>query len=170
MVVEAGARRVLIAGIGYQHMRDLSVGSVVVPVLRRQSWPVDVEIDDWWFGPIHAVQRLEAEPHPYRRIVFLAAVARGREPGTVSCYRWRGQLPNAEEIQRRVGEAVMGLIDLDNLLIVGQHFRAFPPDVVVVEIEPDDCEWGDGFTPRVAAALGEVLATVRRAALDDSNE
>lgn len=163
---DAAPRRVLIAGIGYQYLRDLSVGSVVIPELRRLAWPAEVEIDDWWFGPIHAVHRLEASPGAYRRIVFVSAVERGREPGVVSCYRWLGELPDADEIQRRVGEAVTGLIHLDNLLIVGEYFRAFPPDVVVVEIEPDDCGWGDGFTPRVAAAMDELVATVRRAALE----
>ena len=102
----------------------------------------------------------------YGRIVLFASVERGREPGEVSCYRWPGDLPDAEEIQQRVGEAVMGVISLDNLLIIGGHFGVFPPDVVVVEVEPEETGWGADFTPRVVAALGEVIATVRRAALD----
>lgn len=158
--------QVLIAGVGYPFLRDLSIGPVLVPELQRQDWPPGVEVDDWSIGPIHIVQRLEVRPHPYDRIVLFAAVERGREPGQVSWYRWSGELPDAEEIQQRVGEAVMGVISLDNLLIVGQHFGAFPSDVVVVEIEPEDTGWGAGFTPRIEGALGETVATVRRAALD----
>ena len=158
--------RVLIAGVGYPFLRDLSVGPVLVPQLRQLDWPAGVEIDDWSIGPIAVVQRLEERPGRYDRIVFVASVERGREPGRVSCYRWSGHLPDAAEIQQRVGEAVMGVISLDNLLIIGQHFGVFPPDVVVVEVEPEDTGWGSGFTPRIEAALDEAVAAVRRAALD----
>ena len=60
----------------------------------------------------------------------------------------------------------MGVISLDNLLVIGAHFGVFPPDVRVVEVEPEDSDWGIGFTPSIEAALGEVVATARRAALD----
>jgi hydrogenase maturation protease len=155
---------VLIAGVGYQFLRDLSVGPVLVPELQRLDWPAGIEIDDWSFGPIAVVQRLEAQPKAYDRIVFVSAVERGREPGRVYCYRWQGELPDAEEIQKRVGEAVMGVISLDNLLVVCQHFGVLPADVVVVEVEPADTGWGADFTPSIQAALSEILATVRRVA------
>ena len=162
----ATSRRVLVVGVGHPFLRDLSIGPVLVTELSRLDWPAGVEVDDWSFNPIAIVQRLEALADPYDRIVVLSAVERGRVPGQVTRYRWSGDLPDAAEIQQRVGEAVMGIINLDNLLIVGQHFGAFPPDVVVVEVEPDDTGWGDGFTPRIEAALPEVIATVRRAAMD----
>ncbi len=158
--------QVLIAGVGYPFLRDLSIGPVLVPELQRLDWPSGVEVDDWSIGPIAIVQRLEVRPHPYDRIVLFAGVERGREPGLVSSYRWPGDLPDPEEIQQRVGEAVMGVISLDNLLIIGQHFDVFPSDVVVVEVEPEDTGWGADFTPRIQAALDETVATVRRAALD----
>ena len=163
---EATGPSVLIAGVGYQFMRDLSIGPVLVPELQRMEWPSGFEVDDWSIGPIHIVQRVEVRPHPYDRIVLFAAVERGREPGQVSSYRWDGLLPDPEEIQQRVGEAVMGVIHLDNLLIVGQQFGALPADVLVVEVEPEDIGWGAGFTPRIEAVLGETVATVRRLALD----
>ncbi len=157
-----GEGQTIIAGVGYPFLRDLSVGPVLVPELQRLEWPAGVEVEDWSIGPIHLVQRLEARPKPYDRIIFVAAVQRGREPGRVYRSRWHGELPDAAEIQARVGEAVMGIISLDNLLIIGEHFGVFPPDVVIVEVEPEDTGWGPGFTPRVEAALSDVVATVRR--------
>lgn len=156
---------VLIAGVGYQNMRDLSVGPDLIPALSRLDWPPDVEILHLHFGPIHVVQWLEERPGHFERMVFVAAVARGRQPGGVSCYRWQGILSDAEELQQRIGEAIMGVIDLDNLLIVAQHFGVLPTDVVVVEVEPEDTGWGVGFTPRIEAVLGEVIETVRHVAL-----
>lgn len=156
----------MIAGVGYPNMRDLSIGPVLVSKLRDMAWPEGVDIDDWSFGPIAVVQRLEDRPQYYDRIVLLSGVERGREPGTVTCSHWDGALPDAEEIQARVGEAVMGIISLDNLLILGQHFGAWPRDVRLVEVEPDTCEFGLDFSPRIAASLDEVVAAVRQAALD----
>lgn len=159
----------MIAGVGHPNLRDLSIGPALVPKLREMAWPDGVDVDDWSFGPIAVVQRLEDRPGHYERIVLLSAVERGREPGTVTCCRWGGELPDAGEIQDRIGEAVMGIISLDNLLIVGEHFGAWPGDVRTVEVEPEACEFGLDFSPRIDAALDEVMAAVRRTALDDDH-
>jgi len=160
---------VLIAGVGYQNLRDLSLGPTLVPVLRRIEWPPGVEIDDLSFGPIAVVQRFQDRPGYYDRIVFVSGVERGREPGRVYCYRWRGTLLDDAQVQERVAEAVTGVISLDNLLIIAQRFGVLPRDVTIVEVEPEDTGWGLSFTPQVAAALDEVIATVRRAALGENN-
>jgi hydrogenase maturation protease len=157
---------VLIAGVGYQNMRDLSVGPDVIPALSSLNWTIDTEIVHLHFGPVHVMQWLEERPDHFERMVFVGSVVRGRQPGGVYCYRWSGNLPDAEEIQQRIGEAVMGVIDLDNLLIVNQHFGVLAPDVIIVEVEPEDTGWGVGFTPRIEAALDEVIATVRRVAIE----
>lgn len=159
----------MIAGVGYQFMRDLSVGHAVLGRLSQLPWPGGVAVEDWSVGPIAIVQRLESEPWQLERLVVVGAALRGRPPGTVTCYRWDAQLPGPEDVQRRIGEAVMGVIDLDQLLVVGGHFGAFPSDVRVVEVEPEDTGWGEDFSPRVAEVLDEVVQAVRRAALDSDD-
>lgn len=158
--------KVLIAGVGYQFLRDMSVGPALVPMLQQLDWPAGVEIDDWSFGPMAVVMRLQDRPDCYDRMVFVSAVERGREPGKVYTYRWDGALPDADEIQERVGEAVTGVISLDNLLIITQQYDVLPPDVIVIEVEPVDTGWGEGFTPQVEVALEEAIETVRRVALN----
>lgn len=150
----------LIAGVGYHNLRDLSLGPVLVPVLQQMHWPAEVEIADWSWGPIAIVQQLEAQAQPYKRIVFLGAVERGREKRRVFSYRWDGRLPSADEIQQRIGEAVMGVVSLDSLLIIAEHFKVLPPEVFVVEVEPEDCEFGDGFSAGVASLRAEFIARV----------
>jgi hydrogenase maturation protease len=164
------ATPVLIAGVGYRFLRDMSVGPFMIQDLREADWPEHVEIDDWSFGPIAIVQRLEDQPGYYGRVVLVASVERGHEPGTVSCYRWGGGNASPDEIQERIGEAVMGVISLDNLLIICQHFGVLPPETIVVEIEPEDTGWGDGFTPRIESALPVLRGAVRRAAMDGIDE
>jgi hydrogenase maturation protease len=158
--------RVLIACVGYRFMRDLSVGPDLIPLLSQLEWPEGVEVCDLHFGPVHMVHWLEERPGYFGRIVFVAAMERGRVRGRVYCYRWDGVLPDPDEIQQRVGEGVTGVISLDNLLIVGQFFGALPPDVLVVEVEPEDMGWGPGCSSQIEALLPEVIETVRQAALD----
>jgi hydrogenase maturation protease len=162
--------RTMIAGVGYIYQRDLSAGPAVLERLRALPWPDGVEIEDWSIGPIHLVQRLESLAEPYDRVILVAATVRDREPGAVTCYDWDGALPDAVEVQQRVGESVMGVIDLDNLLTVAGHFGVFPRDVTVVEIEPQDTTWGDGFSAAVEEALDDVVQIVRRAALDGCHD
>ncbi|MDQ6659528.1 MAG: hypothetical protein M3Z24_01020 [Chloroflexota bacterium] len=163
-------KRVFIGGVGYTNLRDISVGPVIIQKLQQLDWPVGIEIDDLSLGgPIAAVHRFREAP-PYDRIVLVSAVGRTRQPGQIYCYRWDGCLPDREEIQMRVTEAVTGIISLDNLLIIGGYFGIWPPNVVVVEVEPYDENWGPDFSEPVQAAIAPLIKAVRQAVcmqLDD---
>lgn len=156
---------VMIAGVGYTNLRDISLGPVLVPRLQQLEWPSGVEVEDWSFGPIMVVHRLQDCPGRYNRIVLFSAVSRGRDPGDVLCYRWTGALPDDDTVQGCVAEAVTGIISLDNLLIIAERLGALPRDVVVVEVEPADCNWGPGFSAPVESALEQVINSLRQVAL-----
>jgi len=149
---------VLIGGIGYRNLRDGSVGLHVIDQLVERASD-HLEVEDVSYHPVGLSQNLEERPD-YDRIVLVASVARGREPGTVSAYRWDGRLPDNEEIQARVSEAVTGVISLDNTLIVCGAFGGFPDDVRIVEVEPASEEWGEEFSPEVEERLTEIVETV----------
>jgi len=150
--------RVLVGGVGYRFLRDGSVGPYMADELATGGTN-GVEIEDLGYHPVGFTQNLQDRP-AYDRIVLVGAVARGREPGTVTAYRWDHALPSDKEIQERVSESVTGVISLDNLLIVTQAFGAFPDDVRVVEVEPADEGWGEGFSPIIEGKLGEIEEAV----------
>jgi hydrogenase maturation protease len=156
-----GAARILIAGVGYRHLRDMSLGPAVVERLRQEDWPPGVEVEDLSYGPVGVMHKLEARPS-YDRIIFVAGVTRNRQAGRVYCYRWPHELPDPEAIQARVAEAVTGVISLDNLLIILTYFRKLPRDVIVVEVEAADADWGDGFSATVAQAIPQVVEEIRK--------
>lgn len=158
--------RTLIGGVGYSYLRDGSLGPLVVAELARQAWPDGVMVEDLSYGPIAVMQRLQDADPPFDRLVLVAAVLRGRAPGAVTAYRWNGQLPDAEEIQARVGEAVTGVISLDNLLVVAGFFNTLPDDVSVVEIEPEDEGWGESLSDAAEAARRRVIEMVRTLVLE----
>jgi hydrogenase maturation protease len=156
--------RTLIAGVGYSNLSDLSAGPIVAAQLRKGPWPAHVEVDDLSYGPIAVVHRLAEAVPPYTRLVVIGAVDRGLGSAGVRSYRWDGVLPDAEEIQARVTEAVTGVIDLDNLLVVAGHFGALPAEVFVVEVQPLATEFGLEPSPAVAALLPEIRRLARAAA------
>lgn len=135
-------------GVGYRFLRDLSFGPLLTDELRSEEWPEGVEIEDLSYGPVAILHNLDARPK-YDRLVLIAGVKRGRRPGSVTRYRWDGRLPDEEEIQARIEEAGSGVISLDNLLVFLTYFRRMPEDVVVIEVEGADEDWGEGFTPEV---------------------
>lgn len=147
--------RVLVGGVGYRFLRDESVGPWAAERLEPRA-NGDVEVEDLGYHPVGFVHNLQ-ERDPYDRLVLVGAVRRGRPAGTVSVYRWDGVLPDADEVQARVGEAVTGVISLDNLLIVSAALGELPADVRVVEIEPGPEGWGEEFSATVRARLDDVL-------------
>ena len=154
-------KRILVAGVGYDNLRDLSVGRILVERLRSREWPAGVHIEDLSFGAVVVLHWMQQAP-PFDSALFLAAEQRGREPGSTHRYTWRQTLPPAEEIQARVSDAMTGVISLDTLLTVVGYFGALPPRVRVIEVEPRDHDWGRELSPPVERALDDVEAMVSR--------
>jgi hydrogenase maturation protease len=148
--------RVLVGGVGYRHLRDMSVGPFVADKLEPRD---GVEVEDLSYHPVGLSQNLQERP-PYARLVLVGAVERGRPPGTVTAYRWDGELPPQDEVQARVSEAVTGVISLDNTLIVCGALGGLPEDVRVVEVEPEDLGWGEGFSRTIEGKLPDVVEAV----------
>jgi hydrogenase maturation protease len=162
--------KVLIGGVGYRWQGDASFGLVAADELATLAWPAGVEVADLGYGALYVMQDLADARPPYERLILLAAVPRGRTPGQIYRYRWEGALPDADEIQERIREAGAGVIDLDHLLVIAQHFGALPGEVVVVELEPVDVAGRDGLSPTAAALLPSVAELVRREALAPPRE
>jgi hydrogenase maturation protease len=154
--------RVLIGGVGYRNLRDGSIGPWVVDRLSARAGEADgveVEVEDISYHPVGLSHNLE-DREAYDRLVLVGAVRRGRAPAAIETYKWDRTLPGADEVQARVSEAVTGVISLHNTLVVCGALGGFPDDVRVVEVEPADDGWGEGFSPDLAARLDEVLETV----------
>ena len=152
--------RVLVGGVGYTCLGDLSVGPGLIERLSQQSWPPGVVVEDLSYGPIDVLFRLQASP-PFGAAIFATAVSRGREPGTLHRARWVSPHPSPDELQARIAEAITGVISLDNLLCVLDHFGALPTEVIVLEVEPLAETWGIEFSPPVLAAIDEAEAAVQ---------
>lgn len=164
MRVRGGVMRVLIGGVGYRWHGDTSVGLLAGDELERRERPPGVEVMDLGYGAIYAAQDLADARPPYGRLILLAGVARGREPGRLYRSRWSGEPPDPEELQERIREAGAGVLSLDHLLVIGQFFKALPDEVLTLEVEPVYGEFGDRLSPEVAALLPELIELALREA------
>src|SRR5262245_36370391 len=103
--------RALIAGVGYSNLSDNSVGPIAAAELKKQSWPSHIAVEDLSYGPIAAVHNLSAATPRYDRMVLITAADFGATGAAIRWNRWSEPLPNAVEVQRRIEEALSGVID-----------------------------------------------------------
>ncbi len=134
-------------GIGlvgyYQFVRGYPIGPALKEHIDAADWFNDVEIKEMNWGPIAIVQEFQAEKINFDRFLLITAVDRGLPAGTVTCRRWVGGEINVLDIQDRVFEAVTGIISMDNLLVIGEHFKIWPKEVITIEAQIADTAMGD---------------------------
>ena len=174
---------VLIGIVGFTPVLDsYPLGPKLMSALEaRLADHSGVIIENMTWSPIHVVQRFQDEGaiRP-GRLVLVGAAATCNCPGTVRAVRWiGGRLPDAV-MQDRIYEAVTGVVDIENTLVIGAYFEVWPDDVYTVEIDlpadtfgrmviADSEGWASdealayhlGFSPAVAtAALAEAAAVL----------
>ena len=148
--------RTLVGAIGYRNLRDHSAAFEILDRLSQEDLGPNVVLEDVSYNPIALVQWLEEQPpgKRFERIILVSGVQRdGRQPGTVTSYQWNRALPPDELIHQAITEAVTGIISLDNTIIIAGYFRALPPSLTVVEIEPAQHEFGSELSPAVEEAV-----------------
>lgn len=150
----------LVGGVGLPWLRDLDFGTQFIRRVEAEAWPDDVILDDLSYSAHRVLHRLQ-EVRP-DRVVLVGAMPRDVDPpGTVRRYILDLTPPSDEEVTERLGEAVGGIIDLDHTLAVVRYWKGFPPDTVVIEVEPADRAFGLGFSTEVESVVDDVLALVR---------
>jgi len=157
--------KVLIAGVGHPNLKDLSFGQVLLPHLKKQNWTKNFDLENLSFGAIAVLQWFQDYPGKYDRVVFVSAAEReGRAPGTLDVSDWGFSPLDEVVVQECVAESVTGIISLDNLMMILQYFKALPPEVVVLDLEPVDAEIGFECSPEITARFDEFSEIVREKA------
>ncbi len=153
----------LIAGVGYQFLGDLSFGPKLVERLQGMTWPEEVRVEDFGYGPLAILDWFEESPgKTFERAILAGAVERGRKPGTLTTYSWISGTLDRDLVQGCVLEAGAGVISLENLLIVAQHFGALPADTSVVELEPVEKEWNTELSALGQERLEQAIEWIQR--------
>lgn len=151
----------LLGGVGYTYLGDLSFGPILVERLRSMDWPPSVAVEDVSYNPMTVMDWLRDDPERFERAIFFGGVQRGRRPGSLTRYPWTSARLPPDRVQEHVAEAVTGSIGLDNLLVIGTHFGLLPGDTTVVELEPVATGWGEGLSPEAEAEAGAFVSWLR---------
>lgn len=180
--------RTVVGIVGYYgFVRGYPLGPELMERLRALPWPGDVEIREMNWGPVAIVQDFQAAVDKPQRVVLVGALDRGLENGTVSCRRWAGGVLDPGVVQRRMFEAVTGVISLDNLLVIGAQFGIWPDATYTVELQWPESGLGDlvlgeieldrgtvqvvgerPLSPDNERVVQRLIETVRAAALEDA--
>jgi hypothetical protein len=132
------AATVLVGIVGYTPVVDAyPLGPrLMAALLNALAGKPEVSVEDMSWSPIHTVQRLQDEGvGRLRRVVLAGAASVCRCPGRVQVLRWMGGIPPTYTMQERMYEAVTGIVDIDNTLVIGSHFGVWPGETYSVEVE-----------------------------------
>ena len=145
----------LIAGVGHRFWRDRSAGALWVDQLAKLEWQKHITVDDYSFGAIGMMFRLQDEL--FSRALFITSEVRGREPGSLHLYRAVVEKSPMDQFQTVMNEAGSGVIAVDLLLVVAEHFEALPKETYVLEAEVFEEAGGDGLSVPLEALYPRVL-------------
>lgn len=155
--------KILIGTVGYHNLGNHSLGPALLPMLQTLDWPEGVDLEEMNWGPIAIIQKFQSLQTPYERIIFLVAIERpGRNIGDIDIFRWMGGLPDEEMIQACIGDAVTGVISSENLLIIGEHFKIWPGETFLIDVEPGPETAGIEFTDEVQETIPDLINTIRQ--------
>ena len=163
--------KILVGTVGYHNLGNHSLGPALLPMLQSLSWPEGVEVEEMNWGPIAIVQKFQSLQTAYDRVILLAAIERQeRNIGDIDVFRWMGRLPDGEMIQACVGDAVTGVISVENLLIIGEHFKIWPAETFIVDVEPGPETAGIEFTAEVQKVIPDFISTIRNLCITNNVE
>ena len=164
-------KKIFIGTVGYHNLRNHSIGPALLPQLQKMKWAGGVELDELNWGPIAIVQKFQSLPIPYDKVILIAAIERSaRKIGDITVFKWMGKLPEEELIQRCIGDAVTGVISVENLLIIGEYFKIWSGETFVVDVEPGPEEAGEDFTEEMQQAIPDLILILQQLSDTDSTE
>ena len=182
----ARVAEVLIGIVGFSPVIDsYPLGPKLMDSLNaRLADHPEVAVENMTWSPIHVVQRFQDEGavRP-RRLVLVGVAAVSIAPGRVRGFRWTGGAVPGAAMQERIYEAVTGVVDIENTLIIGSHFKVWPDEVYSVEVDLPADTFGNmviadsrggesdsdlAFAP--PAVIAELVETTLALALDASDQ
>jgi hydrogenase maturation protease len=146
-------KRILVAGVGNIFLGDDGFGVEVVRRLAGRGLPEGVEVAD--FG-IRGMDLAYALQDDYEAVVFIDAIPRGEEPGTVYLLE-----PEIEED----GEVVLDTHGMDPVKVIklSRALGARPTRTLVVGCEPQVIVSGEDYEDMVMELSEPVHAAVEEA-------
>jgi len=144
-------KRVVI-GLGNPYMKDDGVGIQAAKELKRRDLGVGVHVFEYQTLELSLLWQFRGAS----KVIVVDAMRSGGTAGTVSTF---AITPREGPLLEVPGLHALQLYDMFDLANQG---GMLPCPVIIVGVEPADCNPGEGLTERVSAALPLVVETVVR--------
>ena len=151
---------ILVGGVNQLYQGDHDLGRIAVEMLREENLGSDVLVEDLYYGAVAVVQLLE-DLRP-GLLILLGTQERGRPPGTVERKKIEAMPVDIDAVQRSVGDAVVGYVDLELTIEVVSGFGALPRRTVVIEVEPARIKPSEELSDEARRSLPRVIELVRQ--------
>lgn len=128
----------LIGIVGYSAILDTyPLGPLLMTELETAlADAAHVTVENFTWSPVHIVQRFENDEMPKpERLILVGLTATTIKPGNVHACQWHGGEATELAVQERVYEAVTGIVDLENTLMIGEYFKAWPDECFTIEAD-----------------------------------
>ncbi len=147
-------KRVLVAGVGNVFLGDDGFGVEVVKRLAERELPEGVEVADFGIRGLDLAYALQDD---YELVIFVDALPRGEEPGTVYLLE-----PEIEED----GEVALDTHGMDPVKVIqlARALGARPTRTLVVGCEPQVLVSGENYEDMLMELSEPVRAAVEEAA------
>lgn len=142
--------KTVVIGLGNQYMKDDGIGLQVTRELKRHDLGKEILVYDYQALDLSLLWEFQGAS----RVIFVDAMKSGERPGTISRYTIAAskdpliQLPSLHALQ---------LYDMFDL---ASQTGLLSCPVIIIGVEPKDCDVGEGLTEELTAALPRVVDKV----------
>lgn len=142
----------LILGLGNPLMADDGAGIRVIELLRRDTLPAGVKVQEGGTAGMGLVPEMEG----YRRMILVDCALIDARPG-----EWRRfSLEEANLLGGSEDALSLHNADLSDALRLANALDLLPPEVVVFGIQPACVEWNQPMSDQVKSALPQVTRAI----------
>ena len=142
--------QILILGIGNLLLSDDGVGVQTVWRLQQKQLPEEVQVVDGGTCGLDLLQFLEGVD----RLIIVDAIKAGQPPGTLI------RMANEEVPAYLALKVSPHEIGLPELLFTAKLRDIYPPEVVVLGVQPESLETGVDLSPVVAAQVDVLVEKI----------
>jgi Ni,Fe-hydrogenase maturation factor len=162
--------RTFIGGIG---SRDSAEDSIGIQVSERLAADAPIHAARVVVEPVRGdaaelAAQLNGEWPQFERVILVGSVTRERTPGSVTAYRWDGEIPNEAIAAGADGDVTAEDDCFDSMLLRVRELVDRPAEFILVEVEPEVSRGrqADAAAMERARILVRRLATNARAAAE----
>jgi len=152
----AGAKRVIVIGVGNTLLSDEGLGVKAVERLEKTNLPQNVRL----FDAGVSLPRTLPLAQGFDKMVIIDAIKAGKKPGTIH----RFTLEEIERGQKKKARISLSLHELDvpGMIALEKLVTKLPRQIVFIGMEPASISPGTSLSPVIEEKMESLISRIRR--------